>query len=342
MAAAPDAAEAIEEASNVAKVYGTKQKRMTTSLNFLDDAGTKPVQRQASSQDDFSESSEPPSPSMQPGAHAATEGAAADMMLPSAASAPAAAPEPKKFGTFMGVFVPCCQNILGVILFLRLGTIVGQAGVNVTLIVVGICCLTTFCTALSLSAIATNGAIKSGGPYYLISRALGPEFGGAVGLCFYMGTTVAGAMYILGAVETLKLTFPGLSIIEGETTCTNQGEADECCITTELMDYRVLGAIILVLCTSLVGGGVKYVSIVSPLFLIPVVLSIACILLGIATAEARQDYFTTLAEETCTGEGDDTCINVTAHWSGSNDGTAWTPRGTCADGVVTVRRPLQP
>ena len=76
---------------------------------------------------------------------------------------------------------------------------------------------------LSLSAIATNGAIKSGGPYYLISRALGPEFGGAVGLCFYMGTTVAGAMYILGAVETLKLTFPGLVLIEGVESCSNQG-----------------------------------------------------------------------------------------------------------------------
>ena len=198
MAAAPAAPdgpiEAAPEASNVAQVYGTKQKRMTTNLNFLEDAGTKTVQRQASQGgSDLSENSEPPSPSVQTGAPAPTEGMAADMMLPAAASAPEAAAEAKKFGTFMGVFVPCCQNILGVILFLRLGTIVGQAGVNVTLIVVGICCLTTFCTALSLSAIATNGAIKSGGPYYLISRALGPEFGGSVGLCFYLGTTVAKA-----------------------------------------------------------------------------------------------------------------------------------------------------
>ena len=227
MASAPaapdDPIEAAPEASNVAQVYGTKQKRMTTNLNFLDDAGTKTVQRQGSQGGgDFSESSDPPSPSVQTGAPAPIEGMASEMMLP-AAAAPEAAAEAKKFGTFMGVFVPCCQNILGVILFLRLGTIVGQAGVNTTLVVVGLCCLCTFMTSLSLSAIATNGAIKSGGPYYLISRALGPEFGGAVGLCFYMGTTVAGAMYILGAVETLKLTFPGLKLIEGVETCTNEG-----------------------------------------------------------------------------------------------------------------------
>ena len=157
MAAAPAAPdgpiEAAPEASNVAQVYGTKQKRMTTNLNFLEDAGTKTVQQQASQRgSDLSENSEPPSPSVQTGAPAPTEGMAADMMLPAAASAPEAAAEAKKFGTFMGVFVPCCQNILGVILFLRLGTIVGQAGVNTTLVVVGLCCLCTFMTSLSLSA----------------------------------------------------------------------------------------------------------------------------------------------------------------------------------------------
>ena len=263
---APAPAQAIDDAS-VAQVYG-RQKRMTKSLGFLSDAGAKPVPVNRDSSNRDLSSSEPPSPN----ANADTPVNAADLEggpeLPSSVVAdkkPAAAP--KKFGTFMGVFVPCCQNILGVILFLRMGTIVGQAGVQTSLMVVGLCCCTTFMTSLSLSAIATNGAIKGGGPYYLISRALGPEFGGAVGLCFYLGTTVAGAMYILGAVETLKLTFPALVIIEGEV--------DECGKVTELNDYRLIGAIILVLCTCLVGGGVKYVSIVSPLFLIPVIVSIA-------------------------------------------------------------------
>ena len=61
----------------------------------------------------------------------------------------------------------------------------------------------TLLTAISMSAIATNGVVPAGGSYFMISRALGPEFGGAVGILFYLGTTVASSMYIIGSVEIL-------------------------------------------------------------------------------------------------------------------------------------------
>ena len=108
-----------------------------------------------------------------------------------------------QLGTLMGVYLPTIQNIFGVILFIRMAWIVGCAGTATAFAIVFLCCLTTMLTAFSMSAIATNGVVPAGGAYFMISRSLGPEFGGAVGLLFYLGTTFASAMYILGAVEIL-------------------------------------------------------------------------------------------------------------------------------------------
>ncbi|CAM9206296.1 unnamed protein product, partial [Lampetra fluviatilis] len=108
-----------------------------------------------------------------------------------------------QMGTLMGVYLPCLQNIFGVILFLRLTWVVGAAGVIESFAIVLMCCCCTMLTAISMSAIATNGVVPAGGSYFMISRSLGPEFGGAVGLCFYLGTTFAASMYILGAIEIL-------------------------------------------------------------------------------------------------------------------------------------------
>ncbi|XP_032872587.1 solute carrier family 12 member 7 isoform X2 [Amblyraja radiata] len=189
--------------------------------------------------------------------------------------------EPKKkeikaprMGTFIGVYLPCLQNILGVILFLRLTWIVGAAGIFGSFWIVFMCCACTSLTAISMSAIATNGVVPAGGSYYMISRSLGPEFGGAVGLCFYLGTTFAGAMYILGTIEIL-LTYivPSAAIFKSEDP-NKESQA-------MLNNMRLYGTCTIALMATVVFVGVKYVNKLALVFLACVILSIFSIYAGV-------------------------------------------------------------
>ncbi|XP_072137825.1 solute carrier family 12 member 2 isoform X2 [Mobula birostris] len=109
-----------------------------------------------------------------------------------------------KFGWIKGVLVRCMLNIWGVMLFIRLSWIVGHAGIGLALVVIGMATVVTTITGLSTSAITTNGFVRGGGAYYLISRSLGPEFGGAIGLIFAFANAVAVAMYVVGFAETVR------------------------------------------------------------------------------------------------------------------------------------------
>ena len=115
-----------------------------------------------------------------------------------------------KFGTFGGVFTPNVLTILGVIMFLRFGQVVGQSGVVYAVLIVLLSKLITTLTAASLSAIATNTRVKGGGAYYLISRSLGVEFGGAIGVVFFLAQAISVAMYIIGFTEALLQAMPDL------------------------------------------------------------------------------------------------------------------------------------
>ena len=89
-----------------------------------------------------------------------------------------------KFGWIRGVLIRCLLNIWGVMLFIRLSWVVGQAGIGYATLIILLSTLVTLLTTMSMSAIATNGEIKGGGAYYLISRSLGPNLGGAIGIVF--------------------------------------------------------------------------------------------------------------------------------------------------------------
>ncbi|XP_019330301.1 PREDICTED: solute carrier family 12 member 7 isoform X2 [Aptenodytes forsteri] len=222
-----------------------------------------------------------------------------------------------RMGTFIGVYLPCLQNILGVILFLRLTWIVGTAGVLESFIIVFMCCACTMLTAISMSAIATNGVVPSGGSYYMISRSLGPEFGGAVGLCFYLGTTFAGAMYILGTIEIL-LTYisPSAAIFKAE-------EAGE----TEAMlnNMRIYGTCIIILMAIVVFVGVKYVNKLALVFLACVILSIIAIYAGvIKTAFDPPDFpICLLGNRTLSKRNFDVCAKFTESNNETKTTTLW-------------------
>ncbi|CAL1284610.1 unnamed protein product [Larinioides sclopetarius] len=108
-----------------------------------------------------------------------------------------------KFGWIQGVLVRCLLNIWGVMLFLRLSWVVGQAGIGLASLIIILATVVTILTTLSMSAICTNGEVKGGGTYYMISRSLGPEFGGSIGFIFSVANAVAVAMYVVGFAETL-------------------------------------------------------------------------------------------------------------------------------------------
>ncbi len=111
-------------------------------------------------------------------------------------------------GTFAGVFTPSILTILGIILFLRLGFVVGEAGLLRALSIIALANAISILTSLSLSAIATNLNVKGGGDYYVISRTLGPEFGGALGLVLFLAQSVSIAFYCIGFGEALAVTLP--------------------------------------------------------------------------------------------------------------------------------------
>ncbi len=116
--------------------------------------------------------------------------------------------EAKKLGTFGGVFTPDVLTILGVIMYLRLGWVVGNAGFLGAVAIILLAKSITICTALSMSSITTNIKIGAGGAYSIISKSLGLEAGGSIGIPFYISQTLSTALYIIGFTEGWLRIFP--------------------------------------------------------------------------------------------------------------------------------------
>ncbi|KAJ8688514.1 hypothetical protein QAD02_024309 [Eretmocerus hayati] len=170
-----------------------------------------------------------------------------------------------KFGWIQGVLIRCLLNIWGVMLFLRLSWVVAEAGIGQAIVLILTTTTVTTITALSMSAISTNGLIKGGGTYYMISRSLGPEFGGSIGLIFSLANAVACAMYVVGFCESL---LDCLKIY------------DACIFGCDIRDTRVIGVVTIVILLLIVVVGMEWEAKAQLGLLVILLAAIADFLLG--------------------------------------------------------------
>jgi len=121
--------------------------------------------------------------------------------------------EKKKFGTFAGVFTPSILTILGVIMYMRLGWVVGNAGLLGAMVIIIIAHLIAVTTGLSVSSVATDKKIGAGGIYYVLSRSMGIPIGGSIGIALAVGTAFSIALYLVGFSESFNAYFGfGMSV----------------------------------------------------------------------------------------------------------------------------------
>ena len=102
-----------------------------------------------------------------------------------------------KFGTFGGVFTPSILTILGVIMYLRLPMIVGEAGLWATIGIIIVAHIISVTTGLRVSSIATDKKVEAGGTYFMISRSLGLPIGGTLGLALFVGLSFSVSLYLM-------------------------------------------------------------------------------------------------------------------------------------------------
>ncbi|NRA67882.1 MAG: Na-K-Cl cotransporter [Pseudobacteriovorax sp.] len=114
----------------------------------------------------------------------------------------------KKLGTYVGVFRPTLLTIFGVMMYVRMGWVVGHSGLFGAILILLMTFVITGTAALAFSSITTNIRLKAGGVFALVSQSLGLEAGGAVGLPLYLAQSLGAALYIYGFVEGWQYFFP--------------------------------------------------------------------------------------------------------------------------------------
>ncbi len=186
---------------------------------------------------------------------------------------PAALPA-EKFGTFLGVYTPSVLTILGLIMYLRFGWVVGNAGLPLTLLIVLLASSVTFVTALSASALATNMRVGVGGEYFMVARSLGLEFGGAIGIPLYLCRTLSITFYSYGLAESILSLAPGIQGAQAERS------------------VQLVAAVTVIGITAIAGKSASLALKLQLPIMALVGLSMVALVVGVASADLRQPEVT--------------------------------------------------
>ena len=179
-----------------------------------------------------------------------------------------------KFGTFSGVFMPAILTILGAVMYYILPQVVGGVGLLKALIIILIAHSVTIATAFSIGAIATNIQVKGGGMYYLISRSLGSEFGGSLGIQLYLAQTIASAFYAIAFARgvSIILAYFNIAILESHLA---------------LISLLIFGIMVFI--------GAGFVVKIQYFIFAAILLSLASVFLGPSTNTLSTAFFTSSA-----------------------------------------------
>jgi amino acid transporter len=117
-----------------------------------------------------------------------------------------------KFGTIKGVYIPDVLQMIGVILFLRLGWILGHVGIVAMSFIILLSSTLILLTSLSMTTIVSNMKMRGGGSYYIISRCLGLEFGSAIGILQCISQLCSVALCVTGFALSVHEILPSVPL----------------------------------------------------------------------------------------------------------------------------------
>jgi amino acid transporter len=180
----------------------------------------------------------------------------------------------KKFNTFAGVFMPSLLTILGAVMYFIVPQVLGGVGLIKTILIILLAHTVTIATAFSISAIATNIQVRGGGLYYLISRSLGAEFGGSLGIQLYLAQTIASSFYAIAFARGISIILISFGMVIAESHIA-------------LISIALFGLMVFI--------GAKFVVKIQYFIFAAIALSLVSIFLGPQTVSVSNMVFTSSA-----------------------------------------------